>query len=139
MNRKLSDVQKTEIREQFGSGRSAADIGIDFGVSERTVRRVVGETAKDGGNPGLDVSESAETAVRDFLETLDLEDPAVRVLAASALQLARKLDTADARSAAQPASRLQDLVGELRDWSTEKSPLDEIRARRDARLREAQW
>lgn len=130
--RKLTDAQIDAIRIDWEAGETAVDIAAQHGVSVRHVNRLC-ETRERASALPLDQAESAEQSVREFLASLELQDAGSRVLASASLVVARKLDRADARSAAGLASRLQDLVVELRRFTTEPDQLDLLRRQRALR------
>ena len=89
----------------------------------------------------MTVPASAEAATRTELARLAEKDAALAesVLAASALELARQLDSTrnSATSKAMCARELRETMNRLAELApveTEGNPLDEIRARRDAQL-----
>ena len=118
------------------------DLAAEVGVSVRHAQRLVNGTAQ----PSLSGDELEDgpvlEAVERFLASVTL-DPAAGVLAEAARSLAGKLDAVNGSHAAASAAAAPALVRELtatierlREASRreEPSPLDLIRARRDARL-----
>jgi hypothetical protein len=80
------------------------------------------------------VTSSVEAALQDFLaDRQPVLSSREKVVAASALAVARRLDRADARSAGGLARSLVDLCWELRG-EAEPDQVDELIKRREARL-----
>jgi hypothetical protein len=142
MPRKLTEEDVADLRRRHSEGLSVVDLAAEFGVSVRRAQRLVNGTAQ----PSLSADELDDgpvlEAVECFLASVTL-DPAAGVLAEAARSLAGKLDAVKGSSAAASAAAAPALVRELtvtldrlREASRreEPSPLDLIRARRDARL-----
>ena len=128
---KLSPEQLGEIRKRYALGGLAGELADEYGVRERHVRRLVAGVRRDA--PRLKVETTVEDAVVVFLDGLELDSADV-VTAETLLLLARKLDRADSRTAPALADRLVNLCEGLRLRSREPDRIDELIARREARL-----
>jgi transcriptional regulator with XRE-family HTH domain len=134
---KLTNGQARQIREQAAEGRSQSEIAEAFGVSRRTVGRVV---AGESHPPApLDVGLLRRGGVSEALAAWLADRPQVgagAVRAAAALSLAAQLDGAEGRDAAALARQLAELLGDLEAATENREPdrVDELVARRRARL-----
>ncbi len=142
MPQSLTDAQILEMRALRASGVKVVEIAERFGVSRTHASRVINDRARVVlPDAGLELEDGAAyEAVSALLDGLDLE-AADLVHKEVALSLARKLDQCVASDSAASASATPAIAKELRvtvdalRWlKPEPSPLDLIRARRDARL-----
>jgi hypothetical protein len=127
---RLTERERDDLVEAFAGGATHGELAVAFGISERHVRRLVAGVVP--APEPLAVSTTVEAAVEEFLDGLEL-DTASAITAEAALAVARRLDRADVRSAANLAARLVDLVADLRWQNREPDAVDDLIRRREAR------
>jgi hypothetical protein len=139
---KLSDADVGRLRHLAADGWSPAALAVEFGVSVQHVRRLVrgAQRTQLGGLDARTARKSAAAAVERLVDGLTL-DSFTSVHAETALVLAVKLDecrsssTAAAATAAPGLARqLVEVVGYLTERTRKPDVLDDLRARRQARL-----
>ena len=142
--RKLTDEDVARLRALAADGWSNQELADGFGVTPQHVGRLVrGERRAEIA--GLDAEAlhggGVLVAVDGFLGDIELREPGDRVLAATALMLASKLDAcarSESATAAQAAPRLAaqlvDVLDRLRAGvPREPDAIDLLRQRRNAR------
>ena len=145
MAKRLTDEDVRSIRMSASlDGLTAAKLAKRYRVSERHVERILAGKvrAQLAGLDAKTATSSVAAAVERYLADLEL-DAVGEVLAATAATLAAKLDAArssdfaaSAASASALARELVQVLQALQQSRDESRPdrLDELRARRDARL-----
>jgi hypothetical protein len=134
MPRKLSDVQVGELRGRYAAGESLLRLSEEYAVTERHCRRLVEGVEP----PNADDVGSVEVTVQRFVAMVEARaglDLRTEVVAQTTLQIARKLDRSNARSAAGLAARLIELVDDLLWQTREPDALDALQQRRLERQR----
>ena len=142
MPTKLGEAEIAAIRRGHAAGKSKRELAEAFGTTPQYVGKLVRGEARPlvGALDVLAGSADTVTSVRGYLERLELVGTG-HVRAEIALALAEKLDAVRASesmaaAAAAPgiARQLVDVVDELSGRERELDAIDELRARRAARL-----
>jgi hypothetical protein len=134
MASKLTEEDLEGLRAEWARGGSPGELAVAYGISERHVRRLCVGVERHLPR----VEGSVTSAVEQFLDGLVLDGRTDSVLAETARLVACRLDKADGRTTPALAERLIGLCHDLAFRHREPDALDDLVARREARLLAAQ-